>query len=333
MSSPRDIEARRLIREGYIAYQSASLGVHTVTFQPKGEVDANEDRIVTDIWNLHGQRWLLLAVFDGHIGSAAVQYTSQAFPAAIRTGLQEFIANIVGPLDRSNITAHQAQVTKIIQKAIMKFDNDLGDAVRELCPRPEELTEEQARCLIAEHREILERAFHGTTMAFTLINVDQRFMWAAGVSDSTDAPFDDIIPRIKTPPYIVNGPSVCFTDLAHFWPRQSKIFLFSDGVDNLVDGWLVFKPREHSGGDPVDVVSALLADHIEPRIEGILGHPVIPRWSGEENNLAVDVLGNLLGGTDVERLEAVTDLERLNKPGWPFHIDDTSIIVWPLTDQ
>lgn len=147
-----------------------------------------------------------------------------------------------------------------------------------------------------------------------------------------DAPFDDIISRIKTPPYIVNWPSVCFTDLAHFWPRQSKIFLFTDGVDNLVDGWLVFKPREHSGGDPVDVVSALLADQIEPRIEGILGHPVIPRWSGEENNLAVDVLGNLLGGTDVERLEAVTDLERLNKLGWPFHIDDTSIIVWPVTD-
>lgn len=65
MSDPRDVEARRAIREGYVAYQSASLGVHTVTFQPKGKVDANEDRIVTDIWDLHGQRWLVLAVFDG----------------------------------------------------------------------------------------------------------------------------------------------------------------------------------------------------------------------------------------------------------------------------
>lgn len=127
----------------------------------------------------------LTVLQPGHIGSAAVQYTSQAFPAAIRTRLQECIESIGGRLDRSNIAAHQSQITKLIQKAIMKFDNDLGDAVRELYPRPEELTEEQARCLIAEHREILERAFHGTTMAFTLINIDQRFMWTAGVGDST----------------------------------------------------------------------------------------------------------------------------------------------------
>lgn len=65
MSNLRDLEARRAISEGYVAYESASLGVHTVTFQPKGKVDANEDRIVTDIWDLHGQRWLVLAVFDG----------------------------------------------------------------------------------------------------------------------------------------------------------------------------------------------------------------------------------------------------------------------------
>lgn len=127
----------------------------------------------------------LIALQPGHIGSVAIQYTSQALPAALRTGLREFIESVGGRLDRSNIATHQAQVTKIIQKAIMKFDNDLGDAVRELCPRPEELTEEQARGLIAEHREILERAFHGTTMACTLINTDQRFMWAAGVGDST----------------------------------------------------------------------------------------------------------------------------------------------------
>ncbi len=76
-------------------------------------------------------------------------------------------------------------MTKLIQKEIMKFDNDLGDAVRNICPRPEELTEQQARRLIAEHQEVLERAFHGTTMALALINVDQRFMWAAGVGDST----------------------------------------------------------------------------------------------------------------------------------------------------
>ncbi len=175
----------------------------------------------------------------------------------------------------------------------------------------------------------LSTAFGNYSMKFPAAYLANLFRYLPGFED---AHFDDIISRIKTPPYIVNWPSVTFTDLDHFWWRQSKIFLFSDGVDNLVDGWLVFKPRQHSGGDPVDVVLALLGDRIEPRIGPILGHPVIPRWSGQENNLAIDVLGNLLGGTDVERLEAVTDAERLNKPGWPFHIDDTSIIVWRVAD-
>ncbi|OJT03703.1 hypothetical protein TRAPUB_5630 [Trametes pubescens] len=150
-----------------------------------------------------------------------------------------------------------------------------------------------------------------------------------------EAPFHKYIPKIKTPPYIIGWPSARFTDLEPYWSRQLKVFLFSDGVDNIVDGWQVFKPRQHSGADPIDVVSSLLADgEIEPRIADILGNPVIPCWSGQENNRAIDVLGNLLGGTNIERLEAVTDLERLtNNMSWPFHIDDTSIIVWQVLDR
>lgn len=65
MSDPRVIEARRRISEGYIACKAAVLGVDTVTFQPKGVIDANEDRLVTESWDICGQRWLALAVFDG----------------------------------------------------------------------------------------------------------------------------------------------------------------------------------------------------------------------------------------------------------------------------
>lgn len=153
--------------------------------------------------------------------------------------------------------------------------------------------------------------------------------------DFEEAPFDKYIPKIKTPPYIYCWPSVRFTDLERYCGRQCNVFLFTDGVDNLVDGCMVFKPRQHSGAYPIDVVSALLADHIEPRIPAILGHPVVPRWCGRDSNRAADVLGNLLGGMDVERLEMVTDLERLNndKADWPFHVDDTSIIVWQATDS
>ncbi len=141
-------------------------------------------------------------------------------------------------------------------------------------------------------------------------------------------------PKIVTPPYVIAEPSVRFVDLEPIWGEQNKLLLFTDGVDNLVDGNLVFNPEKHSGADPVDIVSALLSDEVDPEVQRVLGHPIDPHWSGDVDNKAIDILGNLLGGTDVERLEMVTDEERLRDTGegWPFHIDDTSIFVWGLAD-
>ncbi|KAI0368700.1 protein serine/threonine phosphatase 2C [Pilatotrama ljubarskyi] len=415
MAENRERSARQRIGKNYIGYKSAILSVNTVTFQPRG-VDKNHDRIVTDLWHLFDQRWLFLAVFDGHMGSTAADYTSKVLPTIIRRKLRAFIHSKGGRLDRQNVAEHEHEVTVLLKDVIERFDRSIGEAVVNICPRPWELTEEESRRLALEHTEVLERAFTGTTLSLALINIDQRFMWAAGVGDSSvglstvgsdgkvqsqrlcemhtfknpkeyyravmahsyaeqplfdwedrilgwvnvaraiggfslkmhasylanlfrylpgaDAfPLSTYIPKIVSPPYVISEPSVHFTDLQPVWKPGGKIFLFTDGVDNLVDGWLVFRPREHSGADPIHVVSALLTDHVDPQIEHILGHPIIPRWSGRENNRASDVLGNLLGGADVERLEMVTDMNRLDdETGWPFHIDDTSIIVWPLTD-
>lgn len=145
-------------------------------------------------------------------------------------------------------------------------------------------------------------------------------------------PLSNYIPKIKSPPYIISEPSVRYIDLQPFWDRGCHLFLYTDGVDNLVDGYFVFSPEQHRLADPVEVVAGLLAEDIDPKIEHILGHKVVSRWSGSENNRALDVLGNLLGGANVERLEMATDLDLMNKAGWPFYIDDTSIIVWPIKD-
>ncbi|KAI0635788.1 hypothetical protein C8Q77DRAFT_1051897 [Trametes polyzona] len=139
-------------------------------------------------------------------------------------------------------------------------------------------------------------------------------------------------PKIITPPYLIAEPSVRFADLEPVWGPQTNILLFTDGVDDLVDGYRTFTPQQHRGANPLDVVSALLADEIDPWVEDVLGHKVEPRWSREINNRAVDVLGNLLGGTNVERLEKVTDQHVLRNPeGWPFYVDDTTVVVCRLT--
>ncbi|KAI0635785.1 protein serine/threonine phosphatase 2C [Trametes polyzona] len=437
MLDPRDKAARDRICRNYVGSFSRAYNVHTVSFQPRGR-HKNEDRKATDLWEINGQRWLFLAVFDGHLGSAAADYASKELPIAIRQKLTACIDSIGGRLNCDNVAGEQSRITGMLHHEILQFDKQLWEALYAICPSPWDLTEDQARALAQKHCDVLERICAGTTMALALVNLDEHFMWAAGVGDSsvgkylpeswyipctandmtiglsvvgndgkrqghrlcemhtfkdpqeygrviaahpaTEQPLFDweyrvlgwmtiaraignyslkahsaylgklfghlpcmngyrvapLAQKILTPPYISAEPSVRFTDLHPVWRQDTKLFLFTDGVDNLVDGWLVFKPREHSGADPVDIVSELMADHIDSRVEAILGHKVDPRWSGRENNRASDVLGNLLGGLDVKRLEMVTDLDLLNdesEENWPFHIDDTTIIVWSLTDQ
>ncbi|CDO74997.1 hypothetical protein BN946_scf184945.g69 [Trametes cinnabarina] len=135
-----------------------------------------------------------------------------------------------------------------------------------------------------------------------------------------DQPYSGYNSKILTPPYIISEPSVRFIDLQPMWGKTSKLVLFTDGVDNLVDGYMVFKPGEHTAADPLRVVGELLADIVDPAVEKTLGHKIIPCWSRCEDNRATDVMGNLLGA-DLDRLEMVTDLNLLtNANGWPFRV-------------
>ncbi|KAI0359999.1 protein serine/threonine phosphatase 2C [Trametes cingulata] len=408
--------ARRRIAYKCICGLSASLGVQTVTFQPSDSC-VNQDRVVAEKWDIQGDRWLFLAVCDGHFGTVTAEYTAKTLPTQLRRSLRSLLQHdLQKKLDRTNINQYQSEITVLLKREIEAFDEAIGGALQSICPKPEQLTEEEARRLIEDHGDVVSRAFEGTTLALALINVDQRFMWAAGVGDSTvglstlgrdgkrrseklcevhtfknpqeyyravmahshqEQPLldwedrilgwlsvpraigdfalklpssyltnlfrytsyagrQDILkyaPKIVTPPYIISEPSVRFTDLDPVWGVENKILLFTDGVDNLVDGYIVFTPGQHSGVDPIDVVSSLLGDEVDPKTEETLGHPVEPMWSREENNKPLDILGNLLGGTDIQRLEMVTNEARLRDTGegWPFHVDDTSIIVWGLS--
>ncbi|OSD06435.1 hypothetical protein PYCCODRAFT_1474585 [Trametes coccinea BRFM310] len=143
-----------------------------------------------------------------------------------------------------------------------------------------------------------------------------------------------LVERVVSPPYINAKPSVRFVDLEVVWQQDPVVLLFTDGVDNIVDGSQVFNPGVASGVSPHGIVSALLPGaSFDSSVSRILGHPVEQRWGGDVENMAVDILGNLLGGTNAERLEMVLDRQRLQAPTPIFNIDDVTIMVACVATQ
>ena len=137
-----------------------------------------------------------------------------------------------------------------------------------------------------------------------------------------------IIKHNITPPYLNGSPSVRYMNLGPLRGRVPLLLLFSDGVDILVEGRFTFRPEDPCMDDPAIVAGGLLGDKIDPHIESILGHGVESKWRGSDGNRAIEMLGNLLGGVDAERLS-----KTINPPGNSdtgtefFFIDDTSIII------
>jgi pyruvate dehydrogenase phosphatase len=142
---------------------------------------------------------------------------------------------------------------------------------------------------------------------------------------------DRYIPGIakysKTPPYVIARPGLRYINLQSFRDRNPILILFTDGVNNLVSGAFDFNatPRKE---DPSAVVGALLGDKVSSSVESILGHGVESKWHGCDGNRAIEILGNLLGGTDIERLSMKMDPTIISDADdAEFYIDDTSIII------
>ncbi|KAF7337652.1 Protein serine/threonine phosphatase 2C [Mycena sanguinolenta] len=162
-----------------------NLGVHTVTFQP-ASTRRNEDRIVSERWEVRGQTWLFLAVCDGHGGSTTSEYTANMLPGRIRASLAELD---VGPSTREETESKTGDlpsaISQMLEDEVVRLDNAIGDELKRICPDPKSLPEDEARKLIAQNPELVNRAYFGTTLAAALVNVTSRAMWAVGVGDST----------------------------------------------------------------------------------------------------------------------------------------------------
>ena len=143
------------------------------------------------------------------------------------------------------------------------------------------------------------------------------------------------IKNIKTPPYITADPSVRFVDLQPIWDQKPVVMVYSDGVNNLVNRCPHLHPRRPRHLMVPGTVAVLLQDEVDDSVPALLGHQIDLRWSQGLDNRAVDVLGNLIGGTDTQILSQVLDQDLLigctSSPR--LHIDDTSILLAFLTSD
>ncbi|KAH9902909.1 phosphatase 2C-like domain-containing protein [Cubamyces lactineus] len=388
--------------------------VHSVSFQPLGQERHNQDHMVTKKWVIGGQRWLFLALCDGNHGHLTADYVVETLPERVKQRLETLIKESLGGfLDCVNVEEADPAVKSMLEAVVLELDEELANAIRDICPSPQDLTEDDARSLVNEHRQVIKRAVQGTTLAMALIAPDDRFMWALGVGNSTIAisttddtgkrhaerllnahSFEDPREHVRfslhhpsaesqkglihnkrlfgrllasrtignhhlkmdkayahylfqyvdmgkkklfpsnldktvlSPPYLTAEPSIRFVDLKPMWDQDLYVLLFSDGVDSIVDGSCLGQPTTgaRSGADPVNVVSALLSYFADPDVERILGHHVQPRWNGPRGNVALDVLGNLLGGMDAAKLEKATKRPVVRSAG-DHRLDDTTIVV------
>ncbi|EIW57438.1 protein serine/threonine phosphatase 2C [Trametes versicolor FP-101664 SS1] len=148
-----------------------------------------------------------------------------------------------------------------------------------------------------------------------------------------DVQLSDLVGKIRLPSYLTAEPEVHFVDLKPVWGRDPVLLLFTEGVDHLVDDSFVFNPGTSRGVDTLDIVPALLSDSPDSTVEAILGHDVLPRWSGAERNRAFDVLGNLLGGRNTNRLREVLQKPLSEAERNRFVIRDTSLIIARFLDM
>lgn len=90
-----------------------------------------------------------------------------------------------GLLDRLNCDAAEPVVSSMLEEEVLACERRLVQSVSSICPENRNLTEDDARGLFQRHGEEITRAKCGTTISLALVAVEEHFMWAVNVGNSS----------------------------------------------------------------------------------------------------------------------------------------------------
>ncbi|KAJ3991603.1 phosphatase 2C-like domain-containing protein [Lentinula boryana] len=201
--------ARSFIRKSTFSNSRMTNETTTVYAQFRGT--PNEDRFtVSEDWELSDHVWQFIAVFDGHGGSTTADYLAKHFASHLRRSMELSFSYSPGSTpsptppeslstagSRSNDTPvilfTNKNISEFLKRQVRAFDEDLGKAVKEICPNPESLSDKEAHALYEAHKMVIARARCGSTMAGILLDKTERRMWVCCVGDSS------VVLSIKSP--------------------------------------------------------------------------------------------------------------------------------------
>jgi len=159
--------------------------VDIVDFQPQ-TTQSSEDRHVVQDWDLENGTWKLLAVFDGHAGSATVKHVSENLPGQLQSALIRLLAG-------SGWKANPVSISNLLFEVIVSYDDSLTKDLYDLFPGGVEelieLSDDEVKAVIRDsatggrNSSKVARCMQGSTVLVSLLDPNRDNVWVASLGD------------------------------------------------------------------------------------------------------------------------------------------------------
>ncbi|KAF7294567.1 Mitochondrial type 2c protein [Mycena indigotica] len=153
-----------------------------VNFQPAPTTNT-QDRYVLKQLNIHGRRWTLTGVFDGHLGDETVEHVAHHLPIIVEEFLSEH-------LKQPQISP--AFISNLFSRSIVAFDDAIAGDILDLFGGSDRLDEysdhEISEIINDQHKggdnyRKARLCMYGTTALVALTDPDHENLWVANLGD------------------------------------------------------------------------------------------------------------------------------------------------------
>nr|GAT54429.1 mitochondrial type 2c protein [Mycena chlorophos] len=154
-----------------------------VNFQP-APAACTQDRYVLRQLKIHGRRWSLTGVFDGHLGDETVEHVAHHLPIIV----EEFLSQHLQPKQPTT----PELITDLFERSIVAFDNAIASDILDLFGGPDKLEEFSDREISdiindqekgGDNYRKARLCMYGTTALVALTDPDHENLWVANLGD------------------------------------------------------------------------------------------------------------------------------------------------------